>query len=447
MISEAASCYNELIETDAALVEESRQFLIERFRQVRLVLGGRTVSPYLRPHFVTSSEWERITAACEDVWSATEKVSRSAPTDDLMMEQLGLTEGERRLVAIDPGYEEASVISRLDSFLTSESYQFVELNAESPAGIAYADVAAEIFLDLPVMRRFAEKHKLTPLLCREHLLNSLLDVYRRARGGADRPQIAIVDYRGGSTWRELELAKEFFESKGYRATVADPRALEIKGGRLCHGEFKIDLVYRRLLTKKLLENIDECRALVEAYRGGAAVFVNSFRAKYVDKKMLFGVLTDERHQHYFDQREREAIRLHIPWTRRVEDAATTYRGERIELVEFIRNNRDRLVMKPNDGYGGSGVFIGWESDEQEWDQAIQKAIASDYLTQERVNTDCEIFPCVNENEGQVEMIEQLLDVCPLLFFGRVRGGLTRLSSSSLTNVTSGAGMVPIMIVS
>ncbi len=45
------------------------------------------------------------------------------------------------------------------------------------------------------------------------------------------------------------------------------------------------------------------------------------------------------------------------------------------------------------------------------------------------------------------MVEQLLDVCPLLFFGRVQGGLTRLSSSSLTNVTSGAGMVPTMIVS
>jgi hypothetical protein len=43
------------------------------------------------------------------------------------------------------------------------------------------------------------------------------------------------------------------------------------------------------------------------------------------------------------------------------------------------------------------------------------------------------------------MIEQLLDVDPLLFFGKVHGGFTRLSSSSLANVTSGAGMVPTLL--
>jgi hypothetical protein len=50
------------------------------------------------------------------------------------------------------------------------------------------------------------------------------------------------------------------------------------------------------------------------------------------------------------------------------------------------------------------------------------------------------------DENGVQMIEQLLDLDPLLFFGRVAGAFTRLSSSSLANVTSGAGMVPTMIV-
>jgi hypothetical protein len=46
----------------------------------------------------------------------------------------------------------------------------------------------------------------------------------------------------------------------------------------------------------------------------------------------------------------------------------------------------------------------------------------------------------------VKMVEQLLDIDPLLFFGKVQGAFTRLSSSSLANVTSGAGMVPTMLV-
>ena len=53
---------------------------------------------------------------------------------------------------------------------------------------------------------------------------------------------------------------------------------------------------------------------------------------------------------------------------------------------------------------------------------------------------------MNADAGEVQMIEQLLDLDPLLFFGRVRGAFTRLSSSSLANVTSGAGMVPTMLV-
>jgi hypothetical protein len=443
VINQAALDYNALIERDPALLEESRAFLEERLNDVRFVFGGRMLSPYLRPHFVTRAEWRQITKTCETVWGAIEKVGRLAPGNKLMLDQLGLTEGERELVAVDPGYEEVSVTSRLDSFLTDETYQFVELNAECPAGIAYQDVAAEIFNELPVMREFKRKHDVTPMFCRHQMLDALLGIYERVRGHGDKPKIGIVDYKGLPTQREFELFKEFFEQRGYLTTIADPRDLELREGKLHHGDFRIDLVYRRVLTTELLEKIDECKQFVEAYKTGAAVFLNSFRTKYVHKKMLFGILTDERHQKHFSDAERSTIRRSVPWTRRVEEVKTTYDGREIDLLEFLRTARSRLVLKPNDDYGGHGIFIGWESDEGAWEQAINKALTGDYLVQERVTTSRELFPFVDENG--VHMIEQLLDLDPLLFFGRVKGAFTRLSSSSLANVTSGAGMVPTMI--
>ena len=444
MTSQAAHDYNSLIERKPALLEESRAFLEQRLNEVRFVFGGRMLSPYLRPHFVTRSEWQQITRTCETVWGAIEKVGRFAPTDKLMLEQIGLSTGERELVAVDPGYGEVSVTSRLDSFLTDETYQFVELNAECPAGIAYQDVAAEIFCGLPLMREFRQQHKVTPMYCRQNMLDALLAIYGRVRGRGEKPQIAIVDYKGLPTQREFELFKEFFESHGYSTTIADPRDLALRAGKLSHGDFKIDLVYRRVLTTELLEKVDECGAFVEGYKTGAAVFVNSFRTKYVHKKMLFGVLTDERHQQYFSDVEQEAIRRSVPWTRRIENAKTTYSGDEIDLLEFVREKKDTLVLKPNDDYGGHGIYIGWESDESAWDRAIEEALQGDYLAQERVTTSREMFPFVDETG--VHMIEQLLDLDPLLFFGRVSGAFTRLSSSSLANVTSGAGMVPTMVV-
>ena len=44
----------------------------------------------------------------------------------------------------------------------------------------------------------------------------------------------------------------------------------------------------------------------------------------VHKKALFAILTDERHAGLFTEEEREAIRAHVPWTRRV-------RAERSEV--------------------------------------------------------------------------------------------------------------------
>ena len=446
MKSGAVDDYNSLIESNPGLVDESRSFLVERFRDVRLVFGGRTLSPYLRPHFVTRSQWRRITTACETLWGAIEKVGQIAPENDLMSAQLGLTPSERELAAIDPGYREVSVTSRLDSFLNEDRYSFVELNAECPAGIAYQDVAAEILFELPLMLEFRRLHDVTPFYCRKLLLDALLEIYTRLRGTERRPNIAIVDYRGLPTQREFELFKEYFEEEGYSTDIADPRDLELRDGRLVHGDFRIDLVYRRVLTNELIEKVHDCGALIEAYKTGAAVFVNSFRTKYVHKKMLFGILTDERHQRFFTDAERQSIRDHVPWTRLLEDTRTTYGDTTVDLLEHVRRNRGRLVLKPNDDYGGRGIFIGWETDEGGWDRAIETGLAGGYLVQERVNTGRELFPFVDEKEGGVKMIEQLLDIDPLLFFGKVGGGFTRLSSTSLANVTSGAGMVPTMLV-
>ena len=435
--------YHEILaEGDTAA--ESIAYMNEAFARANLIFGGRPLAPYLRPHFVMASDWERITRVCEIRWSCVQKVGRAAAADEALQAERGLTEPERRLLAIDPGYDYVSPSARLDSFLTGDSYAFVELNAECPAGIAYADVATEIFLGQPAMRRFRETFTVEPFSQRHLLLETLLEVWRRTHPTAPAPSIAIVDWEGLPTQAEFELFKAYFETEGYRTTIADPRWLTFEDGRLRHGDFEIDLVYKRLLTNDFLENLDACRALHEAYAAQAIVMVNSFRGKYVHKKMFFGVLTDERYAHLFSEAERATIARHVPWTRRVEEARTTFRGREVDLVPFMRASRDQLVLKPNDDFGGHGIFIGWESDESAWDAAIAEAMAGDYLVQERVTTGREVFPELTD-DGGYELEEQLVDLDPLLFFGRVEGAFTRLSTTSLCNVTSGGGMVPTFI--
>jgi len=154
MLTEALARYHDLL-TVHDLAESSRIMLDEGLERSRLIFGGRRLSPYLRPHFVTEKDFARVCQICETVWSAIQKVKDAAIDDHSLVDDLGLTQIERELIAIDPGYSAVSPTSRLDSFLTDSAYSFVELNGESPAGIAYADAAYDIFSALPVMKSFA----------------------------------------------------------------------------------------------------------------------------------------------------------------------------------------------------------------------------------------------------------------------------------------------------
>jgi hypothetical protein len=448
MLSEAVAYYHKLLE-DKELAETSRKTLSDGLEKAKLIFGGRPLSPYLRPHFVMENDWLRVTAICETIWSALQKVKDAAVESDELLCELGvITEVERDLVSIDPKYKQVSASARLDSFLTEDTYSYVELNGESPAGIAFADSATEIFQTLPVMEKFAESYEIKPLEGRSRMLAVLLSSYEEFLGRKPdhKPTIAIVDLRDLPTIKEFELFKEYFESKGYPSIICAPQDLEFSGGRLRCGDFEIDIVYKRLLVNEYIPIIAEAPALLDAYRAGAVCMANSFRSKLVHKKAIFAVLTNERYAHFFNEAELAAIHAHVPWTRKFREENTVYKNSNVELIEFTRQNAQKLVLKPNDDYGGHGIYIGWSVSESEWEDAIQLALKDgDYLVQERVKTSKEVFPALLE-DGTVEFVEQLVDLDPLLFNGKVGSAFTRLSYSELANVSSGGGMVPTFII-
>jgi uncharacterized circularly permuted ATP-grasp superfamily protein len=446
---EAVAFYNQLLEDEEIAAASFRQ-LHEGLEHNKLIFGGRPLSPYLRPHFITGDDWSRVKAACETIWSALQKVKDAAVQDDNLLDELGITEVEKELVKIDPGYKQVSPTARLDSFLTDDAYSFVELNGESPAGIAFADSATEIFRTLPVMQRFAERYDVQGFEGRPKMLDVLLNCWNEFSGGkAERkPVIAIVDLKDLPTIKEFELFRDYFEASGYDALICSPEDLEFDGEKLYVGGAAIDVVYKRLLVNEYLPIMDEHPALLDAYRAGAICVANSFRGKLIHKKAIFAILTDEKYAQLFDEGERMAIRAHVPWTRKFRAEKTLNKDVEIDLFEWTRQNAHKLVLKPNDDYGGHGIFIGWNVSEAEWDDAIKVALADgDYLVQERVNTAKEMFPMMFDDLGKWGFTEQLVDLDPLLFDGIVGSAFTRLSSNELANVTAGGGMVPTFIIS
>jgi hypothetical protein len=435
----------------------SRRFteqFFERLRAAKLTFGDRVHCPFLRPFFLSPEDEQRVRIVAETIAALGERVVAAALEDRALFGQFRLRPEEERLARLHAGYGFASTASRLDAFLLPDSLKFAEYNGESPAGAGYSETLAEIFRALPMMAEFSKHYDVHSYPLSAKLLDALVMSYIDWGGTSKRPQMAIVDWREVPTWSEFEILKERFEKMGVPVVLADPRDLVFDGKALTAHGVKIDLVYRRVLINDIIARRRECEALVKAYAANAVCVANTFRCKIPHVKAFFAVLTDERNGALFSHHERELIRRHIPWTRVVEDTGTAHYGNHIELLDFMRKNRSNLVLKPSDEYGGSGVTLGWETSEHDWDEAIERAVsavkpgvtksgeqAGAWIVQERIPIRREIFPYITPAKT-VEFRDMLVDFAPYLFRGKLCGFLTRLSATGLANVTSGGGQVP-----
>jgi hypothetical protein len=423
--------------------------LFKRMRRARLTFGDRVHCPFLRPFFLSPEDEERVRTVAETIADLGERITLAALDDKHLFAQLHLREEEERLARLPTGYGRACTASRLDAFLLPDSLKFAEYNGESPAGAGYAETLAEIFRELPVMDKFAHLYEVHSYPLSAKLLDALVMSYLDWGGSSKKPQIAIVDWADVPTVSEFEILQERFERMGIPTLIADPRELEWDGKSLLARDTKIDLVYRRVLINDIVAKPAECSSLVKAYSANAVCVANNFRCKIPHVKAFFAVLTDEQNGSLFSHGERELIRKHIPWTRVVRDVGTAYYGQRVELLAFIRKERENLVLKPSDEYGGSGVTLGWETSEADWDMAIERALAAKngaWIVQERIPIRREVFPYIAD-QGKVDYRDMLVDFAPYLFRGKLCGFLTRLSATGLANVTSGGGQVPAFRVS
>jgi uncharacterized circularly permuted ATP-grasp superfamily protein len=416
----------------------------ERLRNAKLTFGDRVHCPFLRPFFLSPEDEQRVRNVAETMAELAERVVSAALEDAGLLDQFHLQPEESRLVHLGKNAGPASTASRLDAFMLPDSLKFAEYNGESPAGAGYTETLAEIFRELPVMKHFAKSYEVHSYPLSAKLLDALVMTYLDWGGTSKRPQMLITDWREVPTWSEFEILKARFEKLGVPVELADPRDLQFDGKHLTANGKKIELVYRRVLMNDIVVRAADCKALVEAVAANAVCMANHFRCKIPHVKAFFAVLTDERNDTLFSFAERELIRKHVPWTRVVADVRTSYHGDPIELLAFLRSQRENLVLKPSDEYGGSGVTLGWESSESAWDAAIEKAIVAAqgcWIVQERIPIRRELFPWVQPN-GEVEFRDMLVDFAPYLFRGKVSGFLTRLSATGLANVTSGGGQIP-----
>lgn len=443
-LEEAVARYHRILEGEPYRDLAWAQALAERMEGEHLSQGGRLICPFLRPHFVTRRQYEAVVRAAEALFSAIDRVKQMALANPALLARMELLPAEKMLALVDPGYPFLAVTSLLDTRLSNGSLYFVEYNADTPIGVAYGEALADLFYDCPPVKEFRKRYALEKLGGKEHLLAALLKAYKQF-GGKRQPRIGILEFRQAfqtTDQGEYLLLREFFRRQGHQAEIVWPDQLEYRGGVLRRGRFEIDLIYRRVKVQEFLLRFDLSHPLVRAYKDRKVCVINSFRSELAQKKAIFDLLTDETVTGSFPAAERKAIRQYVPWTRVVRAAKTTYQDETVDLLEFVLKNREKLVLKPNDGTGEQHVVRGWESDQSGWERALRRALRSPFVVQERVEATHALFPLLRY--GQLEMKNMQVDLHPHAYLGKVQGCSSWLTSAE-GGFSSLAGLAPTFI--
>lgn len=436
--------YHRLIEADLNAADDQMKMLYQMQQERKVLFGDRPMAHSLRPAFLSETAHTQIQDTVYLIRQAILKIAAAYFNTQEALDELGLTPEEIELAAIPTNVIRLSATARMDAFLTSTSFKFVELNAESPAGVGYTHRMAQIYRELPVFQQFVKSYPVRFVSPLEHLIQGLIRTYHEEfEGAVEKPTFAIIDFQNIPTVHEFNIVKDYLERLGYPCEIADPRDVECRDGWVFVNGRKIDILYRRLLTNEFLEIKDQCPAFLEGYKAQKTCYLNSFRTKLVHKKSIFSFLTDPRYTGILNTLELQTIRNHIPWTRKLREQNTIYKGQTINLLEYVSRHRADFVIKPNDEYGGKGVVLGFAASDQEWAQAINEGIQFGFVVQEVVDISRE--PFLLQTAAGWQSVPTVVDLDPYLNGPMMGGCLVRTSTTNLANVTAGGGSLPVFI--
>ena len=411
----------------------------EAARRMGVTYGERTVCHVLEPFFLTRQRYELILRRAELVVQALHKAAQHARQNPALWSLLGFSPAEEELLAMDCGYRHHDQIARLDAFLNEDGEPvFMEYNGESPGGIAYGDSLGRAFDCLEPLQEVAATCALSRRPVTAEVVRTMRHTYcnwARAAGRPveDLPQVAIVDLADIPTLGEFEIFRLAFENDGMSCRITRPEALEIRDGQLFCGDFRIDILYRRLLTADLLKHYPLDHVLVQAMRHNLAFVANGFDGYLLSHKGLFAILTDPAlRPSNLTLEESAAVSTSLPWTRIYNlqsDPALRTRA---------LSRQEHSVLKKAQGFGGQDVVLGWTVDRSTWEETLERAENETFVLQERLHIPTMTSPAWQD--GELVFLDLRFDVDPYILDGRRAHGLgIRLAADDLLNVASGAG--------
>ena len=443
-LSEAIARYHKLLEDDGYSDLFWAEKLQNRMRDGGLIESGRPVSSVLRPQFISRRQLDSLTNLTRQLASILDRVEALVLESPALLNRLQVLPAEKMLAAIPPGYSRCSVMSCMDARLQNGAISINGYQTCKPKALAYSQPLADLFLDLPLLKRFKRgRYKVSKVGQTDHLAQTVLAVWKEW-GGERQPSTAVIEFRDASGAHSIEgeLINRQFGTAGLSSRVLSPDQLEFSHGKLHAGDFPVDLVFRRFGTSELLSRFDLSHPLLAAYRDHAICMVNSFRSEIAHRRAFFELLTDENVTGKLPSEDRKLINSYVPWTRSVFPRKTKYKHQEIELGEFVLSHREKLLLRPNQDGIDHRTYIGAQMSQSSWESAFGNALRDSYVVQEQCCYPQEAVPVFQY--GELSMKHVQVTVHPHVLEGKMNGVSAELETSA-SGFTTPLALAPVLL--
>ena len=317
--------------------------------------------------------------------------------------EVGLGDRQARLTYRLAG-QRPTLFGRSDLYHDGISLKLLEFNVGSQlGGIDQAQVLTAL-LDVEPFRAFAAEHALGYVHTGDQIARALRAAAEPVASGGE-PVVALLEADGAlDPVLPLMLSfQEMLRGCGIDLRLGEVSQVRNKGGKLYLAGTPVDVVLRYFSANQICQDPQGEEAVEPVFRAheeGGTVMLTTLDSLLFSSKSCLALLSDPYWRTALSAAESALVDRVVPWTRSLADGPVDVGGQTTDLVEYCRDMRERLLLKPRNDYGGRGIVTGWNTPDQEWKETLLSCRERGYIVQERVLPRRE--PVVDPLTGRLE---------------------------------------------
>ncbi|HEY0783842.1 MAG TPA: hypothetical protein VGE98_15390 [Thermoanaerobaculia bacterium] len=406
------------------------------------------LNPYLTqpwPLFLDSRWFEGVGRVASDLCRLIQQLPQKVFDNDpqRMAEYFGLTVENAKFTAALIAQTDclASTVGRGDFIGSPAALQCCEFNMAGAVGGWQIGAWQERSLSEPVIRRFLAESRLdgsivVPIdVLFDHLVDDVTSHGLAANGELNT--VLVLN-------REMPPAWHDYFDRRYRAVLAAHGGVAGRlvvgphdATRAVHGGIAVEGLPVQAVIDCVMGRLDNCVQMAQL-NGEVRVF-NGLLSLLLSNKLNIALLSELADSDLLSASERETIRTHVPWSRRVAEEFTEHENERVYLPDLLLAARERFVLKLGESLSGAHVHIGRTTPAATWEALVEQALLErTWLVQEYVPSPSYIFLDQEERAVPHEMVWGIFAVGERFSGGFLRSVPEVLSQGGVVNQSRGA---------